>query len=227
MNSGRAPRRPTGRRPVLPTGRRLRAVQPTPRRRPRGALLSVAAVAVSALTLSACSGGGTSGGGGDTNFVTNTGGISTVAKGERKPVNTLAGETLEGEKLDVADLKGKIVVLNVWGSWCGPCRAEAPHFAKVSEETEAKGVAFVGINTRDPNKGPALAFEEDYGVRYPSLYDPTGKLIVTGFPKGNLNPQAIPSTIVLDREGKVAARSLMALDETKLRKMIDPLIAEK
>ncbi|MEV7681690.1 TlpA disulfide reductase family protein [Streptomyces sp. NPDC088341] len=206
MNSGRAPLRRSD--------RRLRAITP------------VVAVAA-ALTLSACSGGGKSGGGGDTNFVTNTGGISTVAVAERQPVNKIAGETLDGAKLDVADLKGKIVVLNVWGSWCPPCRQEAKHFAKVAKETESQGVAFVGINTRDPNKGPALAFEKDYGVPYPSLYDPMGKLIVNGFPKGSLNPQSIPSTIVLDRDGKIAARSLMALNEEKLRKMIDPLIAEK
>ncbi|MDX3851132.1 TlpA disulfide reductase family protein [Streptomyces sp. AK02-01A] len=206
MNSGRAPRRRSG--------RRLRAILPV-------------TVVAAALTLSACSGGGKSGGGGNSNFVTNTGGIATVAKADRRAVKDIAGETLEGEKLDVADLRGKIVVLNVWGSWCGPCRAEAPYLAKVAKETEAKGVAFVGINTRDPNKGPALAFEKDYGVGYPSLYDPVGKLIVNGFPKGSLNPQAIPSTIVLDRDGKIAARSLMALDAEKLRKMIDPLIAEK
>lgn len=206
MNSGRAPRRRSD--------RRRRALPPV-------------VVGLAALTLSACAGGGKSGGGGDTNFVTNTGGISSVAAADRKPVNGLAGETLEGKRLDVADLKGKVVVMNVWGSWCPPCRAEAPHFAKVAKETEAKGVTFVGINTRDLNKGPALAFEKDYGIPYPSLYDPAGKLIVDGFPKGSLNPQSIPSTIVLDRHGKIAARALMALDEEKLRKMIDPLIAEK
>ena len=156
---------------------------------------------------------GKSGGGGNTNFVTDTGGISTVAKGKRAAPRELAGETLDGKPLDVADLKGKVVVLNVWGSWCPPCRAEARHFAKVAKDTKAQGVEFVGINTRDANKGPAVAFEKDYGVEYPSLYDPAGKLIVNGFPKGSLNPQAIPSTIVLDREGKIAARSLMALDE--------------
>ncbi|MEU8761129.1 TlpA disulfide reductase family protein [Streptomyces sp. NPDC048659] len=194
----------------------------------RRTLLAVGAV-TTALVLSACSSdtNGKSGGGGDTGFVTNTGGVSTVAKGERKPVSDLAGETLEGKRLDVAGLKGKVVVLNVWGSWCPPCRAEAPHFAKVAKELKPKGVEFVGINTRDPNKQPALAFEADYGVPYPSLYDPAGKLIVGGFPKGTLNPQAIPSTVVLDKDGKVAARSLMALDEAKLRSMIDPLIAEK
>ncbi|MFI2370430.1 TlpA family protein disulfide reductase [Streptomyces sp. NPDC018833] len=195
-------------------------------RAPRAALLT-ALVAAGALTLSACGEGGKSGGGGDTNFVTGSGGISTVAKGERRSPNELKGETLEGDQLDVADLQGKIVVMNVWGSWCPPCRSEAPYFAKVAKETKAKGVEFVGINTRDANKGPALAFEKDYGIEYPSLYDPIGKLIVNGFPKGSLNPQAIPSTIVLDRDGKIAARSLKALDDEELHKIIDPLIAEK
>ncbi|MEU4273090.1 TlpA disulfide reductase family protein [Streptomyces sp. NPDC026092] len=197
-------------------------------RAPRRTLLAVGALSA-ALALSACSSdsNGKSGGGGGTNFVTNTGGISTVAKGERTAPNKIAGETLEGEKLDVADLKGKVVVLNAWGSWCGPCRAEAPHFAKVSKELKAKGVEFVGLNTRDFNKQQAITFEEDYGVPYPSLYDPAGKVILNGFPKGTLNLQAIPSTVVLDKDGKIAARALMALDEKKLRSMIEPLLAEK
>ncbi|MER7949220.1 TlpA disulfide reductase family protein [Streptomyces sp. NPDC096079] len=198
-------------------------------RRTRRTLVAVGTLSAAALALSGCGGdnNGKSGGGGQTNFVTNTGGISTVAKGERAAPNDIAGETLDGKRLDVADLKGKIVVLNVWGSWCGPCRAEAPHFAKVAKDLEGKGVEFVGLNTRDPNKQPAIAFEEDYGVPYPSLYDPQGKLILFGFPKGTLNPQAIPSTVVLDKEGRIAARSLMALDEKKLRSMIEPLLKEK
>ncbi|MEF9883579.1 MULTISPECIES: TlpA family protein disulfide reductase [unclassified Streptomyces] len=197
-------------------------------RAPRRTLLAVG-VLTAALTLSACGGdsNGKSGGGGNTNFVTNTGGISTAAKGERAATGKLAGETLDGKQLDVADLKGKVVVLNVWGSWCPPCRAEAPHFVKVANALKDQGVAFVGINTRDFNKQPALAFEEDYAVPYPSLYDPQGKLILNGFPKGTLSLQGIPSTVVLDKEGKIAARSLMALDETKLRSMIEPVLKEK
>ncbi|MFJ9431731.1 TlpA family protein disulfide reductase [Streptomyces sp. NPDC101490] len=197
-------------------------------RAPRRTLLAVG-VLTAALTLSACGGdsNGKSGGGGNTNFVTDAGGIATVAKGERAAPGKLAGETLEGEQLDVASLKGKVVVLNVWGSWCAPCRAEAPHFAKVSKDLKAQGVEFVGLNTRDPNKQPALAFEEDYGVTYPSLYDPQGELILFGFPKGTLSPQSIPSTVVLDKEGRIAARSLMALNEEKLRSMIEPLLKEK
>lgn len=201
MSSGRAPRR-------------------------RFTLLAATAVA-GALTLSACTGDGTkAGGGGNTNFVTGSGGISTAARGDRAEAPKLDGATLDGGNLDVADYKGKIVVLNFWGSWCGPCRAEAKHFEKVAQETKGDGVQFVGVNTRDSQKSLAVSFEEDFGITYPSLYDPTGKLLLR-FPKGTLNPQAIPSTVVIDREGRLAARSLAALDADKLREMIDPLVAEK
>ncbi|MEV7078700.1 TlpA disulfide reductase family protein [Streptomyces sp. NPDC093516] len=195
------------------------------RTRSRAALLAAGAAAA-ALTLSACSSGGTSGGGGDTNFVLGKDGIATADKGERADAPDLSGKTVDGKQLDVDDYKGKVVVVNVWGSWCPPCRAEAPGFQKVSEDLKDKGVQFVGINTRDTSTGPALAFEKAYKVTYPSLYDPTGKLMLR-FERGTLNPQAIPSTLVFDREGKIAARSLQALSEEKLRKMIAPVLAEK
>ncbi|MEV7481103.1 TlpA family protein disulfide reductase [Streptomyces halstedii] len=189
--------------------------------------LLAAAAAAGALTLSACSGDGTtSGGGGNTNFVTGNSGISTVPRGERTDAPKLDGTTLEGKPLDITDYRGKVVVLNVWGSWCGPCRLEAKHFAKVSKETEDQGIQFVGINTQDTQRSLAINFEKDYGVTYPSLYDPTGKLLLR-FPKGTLNLQTIPSTVVIDRDGKIAARKLGGLDAEKLHEMIDPLIAEK
>ncbi|MEV6397137.1 TlpA disulfide reductase family protein [Streptomyces sp. NPDC051907] len=191
------------------------------------AALPVTLVTLGALLLSACGDGGASGGGGQTNYIAGDGGISTVPKQDRRLPNELKGETLDGKQLDIAHLKGKVVVMNVWGSWCPPCRAEAPAFAKVAKETKAEGVEFVGINTRDAKREPAIAFEKNYSVEYPSLYDPIGKLLVNGFPKGSLNPQTIPSTIVLDRDGKVAARALKALSEEDLRDMIDPLIREK
>ncbi|MFK4109759.1 TlpA family protein disulfide reductase [Streptomyces sp. NPDC002176] len=193
--------------------------------RSRAALLGAVAAAA-ALTLSACGSGGTSGGGGDTNFVTGDNGVDTADKGERADAPDLSGKTIDGKTLDVADYKGKVVVLNVWGSWCGPCREEAKYFSKVSQAYEGNGVQFVGINTRDTSTTPALAFEKAHDIAYPSLYDPTGKLMLR-FPKGTLNPQLIPSTLVLDRNGKVAARALEALDDTALLKMLKPVLAEK
>ncbi|MBC7274569.1 TlpA family protein disulfide reductase [Streptomyces broussonetiae] len=197
-----------------------------PRRTRRRVLPLAAGAAVAALVLTACSTGGTSGGGGDTGFVAGSDGIDTVAKGERTAAPELSGETVEGGQLDVADHKGKVVVLNIWGSWCSPCRAEAKNLQTVYDDTKDQGVEFVGINTRDSNTSKARAFEEEFGITYPSLYDPTGKLMLR-FEKGTLNPQAIPSTLVIDRDGKIAARTLQALSEKKLREMLDPVLAEK
>ncbi|WP_432174504.1 TlpA family protein disulfide reductase [Streptomyces sp. Tue6028] len=202
-----------------------RADQRPNRTRSRVALLAAGA-AVAALVLSACTSGGTSGGAGNTNFVAGKNGVDTAAQGHRTAIPDLSGKTVDGKQLDVRDFKGKVVVLNVWGSWCGPCRAEAANFERVYQDTKDQGVQFVGINTRDSSTAPALAFEKEHGVSYPSLYDPTGKLMLR-FKKGTLNPQLIPSTLVIDREGKVAARTLQALSEDNLRKMLDPVLAEK
>lgn len=192
--------------------------------RRRVALLAAGAAAA-ALTLSAC-GDGASGGSAQTRFVQGKNGVDTVKKGERQPAPELSGESTTGKKLDVADYKGKVVILNVWGSWCGPCIAEVPNFSKVANETKDKGVQFLGINTRDSEKSQATSFEEEHKVPYPSLFDPTGRLMLR-FPKGSLNPQSIPSTIAIDRHGKIAARSIGPLAEDDLRKMVEPLIAEK
>ncbi|MFE9704608.1 TlpA family protein disulfide reductase [Streptomyces sp. NPDC005930] len=188
------------------------------------AALAVGAAAA-ALLVSACSSGGTSGGGGQTGFVTGSDGIATAKQGERADAPELSGKTVDGGRVDVADYRGKVVVLNVWGSWCPPCRAEAKNFEKVYQDVKDQGVQFVGINTRDTSTGPARAFEKDYGLTYPSLYDPTGKLMLR-FEKGTLNPQAVPSTLVIDKDGKVAARTLQALSEEKLRKMLAPYLAD-
>ncbi|MFJ9869303.1 TlpA family protein disulfide reductase [Streptomyces sp. NPDC101165] len=190
------------------------------------AVLLGAMAAAAALTLSACGNGGTSGGGGNTGFVTGNNGIDTVSQGKRATAPDLSGKTIDGKTLDVADYKGKVVVINVWGSWCGPCREEAKYFSKVSQAYEGKGLQFVGINTRDTSTTPAVAFEKEHGISYPSLYDPTGKLMLR-FKKGTLNPQLIPSTLVIDKDGKVAARALEALDDTTLLKMVEPVLAEK
>lgn len=163
---------------------------------------------------------------GNTNFITGSDGIATVKKGDRQAAPDLSGKTIDGKTLNTADYKGKVLVVNVWGSWCSPCRAEADNLVQVAKATADKGVQFVGLNTRDTSTEPAVAFEKKYEVPYPSLYDPTGRLMLR-FKKGTLNPQAIPSTIVIDRDGKIAARALQALSEDKLREMLDPVIAEK
>ncbi|MGW5973084.1 TlpA family protein disulfide reductase [Streptomyces sp. NPDC055186] len=189
------------------------------------AVTLTAIVTLGSLCLTAC-GSGKSEGDGQTNYVTGTDGIQTVAKKERKPIGPIKGETLQDKHLDVADFRGKVVVINVWGSWCPPCRAEAPYLNKVAKEMKSKGVEFVGINTRDGDKVQPRAFEDDFDISYPSLYDPTGKMLLSAFPKGTVNLQGLPVTVTLDRNGKIAARVFGGTDDSKLRKMINPLVEE-
>jgi thiol-disulfide isomerase/thioredoxin len=178
------------------------------------------------LFLGSCgSGPGGSGSGSGAPAGRSAAGVTVVPEGERRPLGEIRGVTLDGKRLDVAGHRGEVVVINVWASWCAPCRAEMPHLVRAAEETEGRGVRFVGINTRDGDD-LAAAFEEKYGANYPSLSDPTGRLLLSGFPKGTLPPQAVPSTVVVDREGRVAARALGALSYKGLRGMLDPVLAE-
>ncbi|HWM35921.1 MAG TPA: TlpA disulfide reductase family protein [Streptomyces sp.] len=193
---------------------------------PRRPALLIAMVAAGASVLAGCGKDETGSSSGDTKFVQGTGKIAKVKSGERQPAPNISGKGVDGDRLELSDYKGKIVVLNVWGSWCAPCRAEAPNLAKVAKETKGKDVQFLGINTRDLDRANAKAFERNYGVDYPSFFDPSGKLILR-FPKDSLSPQAIPSTLILDREGKIAVRALKELSEKELRSALDPLTAEK
>ncbi|MFW6691480.1 TlpA family protein disulfide reductase [Streptomyces sp. MAR4 CNX-425] len=195
-------------------------------RRPhRRTLAAAAAVAAGALVLTGCGDDATSSGG-NTQFVSGTGELTVVKPSKRVAAPDISGETTHGKQLALADYRGKVVVLNVWGSWCAPCISEAPHLRKVAEDTADRGVQFIGINTRDLEPANARAFDREHNIKYPSLYDPMGKLILE-FPKNTLAPQAIPSTLILDREGKIAVRALKPLGEEELRKALDPVIEEK
>ncbi len=139
-----------------------------------------------------------------------------------RPVD-VSGATLSGDPLALSDLRDRVVVVNVWGSWCPPCREEAPVLAKVSAEYAARGVSFVGINVRD-NPAAARAFEENYGIDYPSIEDTDGRVVLAL--DQYIPASAVPVTLVLDREGRVAARVLGAVRETTLRRLLDTVLAE-
>lgn len=131
--------------------------------------------------------------------------VTIVPPAEREPAPVIEGLVLggEGRQLSTAELAGSVVVLNVWGSWCGPCRAEAPELQQASEQT-AKVARFVGLNTRDYDQAPAVAFNRAHQITYPSIWDPTGAILVSL--SDTLPPKAIPSTMIIDRQGRMAAR---------------------
>lgn len=167
----------------------------------RAPLRLLLAVLLLALVTSACGG---STGTGDKGYVSGTG-ITRPPVEERKMPGEVSGTTLDGKELSLEQYAGKVVVLNVWGSWCAPCRKEAPLLAGAAREL-GEEVAFVGVNTKDSSPELGLAFERRFDVPYPSLYDPSGRTLLAFH--GTLPPSAIPSTVVLDTKGRVAASIL-------------------
>lgn len=179
----------------------------------------VAAVSAGLLAvgvLAACSTGGTADGtaGSGANYVGGDGTITFLSAAERRDPVALAGETLEGAQLDLATLRGRVVVINVWGSWCPPCRKEAPDLQRAYDELEPHGVEFVGINFRDPDPAPAKAFQRTFGITYPSLRDDGGNALLAL--RGAVSANSIPSTLVLDTEGRIAARASTVVTRTTL-----------
>jgi thiol-disulfide isomerase/thioredoxin len=157
-------------------------------------------------------------------YVSGNGTVDVIDPAKRKPAPELTGTTLDSDAFRLSDLRGHVVVLNVWASWCAPCRAEAPGLQKVSDELAGKGVRFVGLNTRDTDEN-ARAFERHFGISYPSVVDRDGELLLRF--KGTLPPQAIPTTLVIDRAGRMAARALTPLTEERLRDLVTPIVAEE
>jgi thiol-disulfide isomerase/thioredoxin len=154
---------------------------------------------------------------GQTGFVSGSGNVSVFAPAERRPAPAITGTTLDDKTWSLADQAGKVVVLNVWGSWCSPCRKEAPDLVAAAKEL-GPSVQFVGLNTRDLDKAPARKFAQEFGVTYPSIYDPSGKLLL-GF-RGQISASAIPSTLVIDKNGKVAARVIGEVTKQTLLGMV-------
>ncbi len=175
-----------------------------------------------ALTATACSTGAAARDGSGT-YLSADKRIAAFAPAQRKAAPALAGRTLAGASYDLAAQRGKVVVINVWGTYCGPCRTETPVLARAAADLAPRGVTFVGIDTRDDDS-QARAFVARYRVPYPSLIDGDGDLVVRF--NGTVPPSAVPSTLVLDRQGRIAARAIGAVDEAQLRSMIDPVLAE-
>jgi thiol-disulfide isomerase/thioredoxin len=165
------------------------------------------------LLLAGCA-GSASPGGDEPGFVSGDRSIALVSPGDRQPAPVVQGARLGSDQtLSTADYSGRVVVLNVWGSWCPPCRAEAKDLEAASRETA--GLAqFVGLNTKDYDPAPGLAFVRSFGVTYPQIFDPDGTVLVSL--AGKLPPNAIPTTLVIDKQGRIAARIAGAVSKITL-----------
>ena len=138
----------------------------------------------------------------------------------------LAGPELmdPAETISLDNFTGKVVVINVWGQWCGPCRTEITQLQKVYDKTRRVGVEFLGIDVRDNNRDAAKDFIVDRKVTFPSIYDPPMRTMIAF--GGRYPATVIPSTVVLDRQHRVAAVFLRELLAEDLQPVVERLAAE-
>ena len=154
------------------------------------------ALALSLSLVTSCSGGGVSKPS-ENAFVSGNGGAIFIEESARKLAPEISGATLSGERVALAH--GKVTVINIWASWCAPCRAEAPIFQEFSARNP--DLQFAGIITRD-NLSAARAFASRFKLAYPNFTDDS---IIPSF-RGSLTPNAIPTTLIIDSKWRVAAR---------------------
>lgn len=186
-----------------------------------------AAVLAAVLAVAGCSGDNTvaaqARAGEDKGYISGNGAVQVVIPGERDQTLELAGTTLEGQPWSGQDARGEVLVVNVWGSWCGPCQAEAGDLEQVYTDYARAGepVDFIGVNDRD-SVPTAMAFQDSKGVSYPSLVDDGGRTLLDlrGW------AQARPTTLVLDRQGRVAARVAGQVDASTLEGLIQDVLSE-
>ena len=161
--------------------------------------------------------------GGEFRFVAGTPAGTAIAVDERAPAPKFSGTLVGGGSFTSTGLRGKVAVLNFWGSWCAPCRVETPQFQQVYASVRDQGVAFVGLDVKEPSEDFAQAFMKRFGITYPSVYDPRGE-VALAFRDYPAN--AIPSTIVLDRRQRVAAVYTGAVAVRDLRTVLDRILKE-
>jgi thiol-disulfide isomerase/thioredoxin len=191
----------------------------------RRTLLTWLAVGASATALAGCSSGDDAlaeQAGSGQGYVSGTGVITRVPVAERGEPLDLEFTTLTGEQTSLADWRPKLAVINLWYAACPPCRKEAPDLAAVSEEFSEQTV-FLGVNVRD-QAAAAEAFVRNFEVPYPNMLDSDGRMV--SLLSGILPPQATPSTVILDSEGRAAARVVGAVEESTLRGLIEDVLAE-
>jgi thiol-disulfide isomerase/thioredoxin len=184
-----------------------------------------AGLVAAGLTLSACSGGSNavSQDGGSFRFVSGTHRGSVIPVPKRETLGAIKGDLLDGGTFALSQDLGKVTVVNFWATWCGPCTTETPQFDSVYRSYKSKDVAFVGIDTKEGGKSAPRAFVKDNDISYPIVFDEPGKIAVE---MGNIPLGGLPATVLVDKQGKVAAVYVGILSPKDLEPVLDTLLTE-
>lgn len=157
------------------------------------------------------------------NYVAGDGSVTEFAAQDRKAAVTIKGTLFDGTTVNPADFLGKVTVLNFWFAACAPCRVEAPLLEELHQEFKSKGVQFYGVNLRD-EAATAEAFEKTFKLTYSSFDDKDGGVLLAV--SGIVPPGAVPTTLVLDKQGRVASRVLGEIEKGTLKTLISAAVAE-
>src|SRR6478735_6513727 len=157
------------------------------------------------------------------NYVAGDGSVTEFAVADRKKPVDIKGTLFDGTAVTASDFSGKVTVLNFWFAACAPCRVEAPSLEALHQEFKAQGVQFFGVNLRD-EKATAEAFDKTFNLSYPSFNDKDGAVLLAV--SGLVPPGAVPTTLVLDKQGRVASRVLGEIQKGTLKSLIAAAVAE-
>lgn len=167
----------------------------------------VQAAVVLVLLAAACSGGGSAGAD-----------DPLGAEAMNEPAPALAGDTVQGGSIALADFRGKVVVVNFWATWCDPCRDEQPELVRLSDDYRDRGVEFLGVNERD-DIAKARAWVKEFGVTYPSIVDEPGAWA------DDFAFFGLPDTYVIDGAGNIRWAVHGQTDAVDLKRLIDDVLA--
>jgi thiol-disulfide isomerase/thioredoxin len=190
----------------------------------RRTVCAAAVAAAGVLAVAACSGqiAANTPASNGISFVSGSGSAAFFKAGTRSAAPDFSGTTLSGAKFSLSSYRGRVVVINFWGSWCAPCRSEAPTLGVLSQQYQSKGVQFVGVDIRD-SPASAEAFLRNFSISYPSLNDPADEIALAF--RGTVPPAAIPSTLVIDRTGHIAGRIIGQANYSSLGSLLTKVTA--
>jgi thiol-disulfide isomerase/thioredoxin len=204
---------------VIPRARSVRSARTSVGTAVAGTAVAGAGALAAAGLLSGCAGtqaAQTGPGAGDSRYVAGDGSSRVIKPAARRAAPRARGTTLDGKPFDLTTLRGKVVVVNFWASWCAPCRGEAPALEQVYREHRSQGVEFAGVDIKD-DPDPARAFVRKFKVDYSSVVDQDGQVTLAF---RDVPPNAVPSTLILDRQGRIAASVIGATSYDRLTRLL-------